>query len=335
MKWPTTLLLIACAAPAYCADSTDLLDLLPPSAKIVLGVHVRDVLKSSLAKGVTSQAHVSTTEMSKMVPITAFDPLTDLDEVIFASSAEGQNPPMLIAARGKFDLTRLTSKGKLYHGVRLIVTESENEDSGFAFLDGSTVITGDLAEIKAAIDRRASSKVYDQVRWAQLAEYRDKYAVWGVADRPSGLVKRLPNYTPAPVLDAIDRVQFGVGFTKGLEIAAELHPRSGDDVAQLTDSLKLFETMVKAARPSLDEGTKIGIETADDGTMKITLALSEEQLAKAMQNPKPAEVAVTASTEPVVHKETAERKVRTPAPAPADRTRDSGTSVFTLPGSRR
>jgi hypothetical protein len=128
-------------------------------------------------------------------------------------------------------------------------------------------------------------------------------------------------------------VQFGVAFSKGLEIMAELHPRSADDVAPLTESLKLIETMMKASRPSLDDGTSIGIETAEDGTMKLSLALSEEQLAKAIQNPKPPEVAVTASTEPV-HKQTAERKVRTPTPAPVDHSQESGTSVFTLPGRR-
>ena len=340
MKWPITLLLVACAAPAYCTDTTDLLEMLPPNAKIVFGVHVRDALNSTLAHGITAQfqgqqAHVSSPDLLKLVPVTGFDPLTDLDEVLFASTGEGENPPVLIVARGKFDLTRITSKGKLYHGVRMIVTESESEDSGFAFVDASTVMLGDLGEVKAAIDRRFSSRLYDATRWGQLAEYRDKYAVWGVAERPSSLVKRLPGYTPAPTLDAIDRLRFGVGLAKGLEIMAELHARSADDVAQLTESLKLIETMAKAARPSLNDGTKIGIETAEDGTVKLSLALSEEQLAKAMQEQKPAEVAVAAAAEPV-HKETAERKVRNqaPVPAPASSTTESGTSVFHLPGRR-
>jgi hypothetical protein len=338
MKWPTSLLLIACAAPAYCADSNDLLALIPPDAKIVFGLHVHAVLDSTLARGITSQMHISSAqlpeaEIAKIIPVTGFDPLTDLDEVVVASTGEGPNPPMLVVARGTFDLTRLTTRGKLYHGVRLIVTESGNEDTGFAFVDGSTVMTGDLAEVKAAIDRRYSTKGYDQVRWAQLADFRDKYAVWGVADRPANLVKKMPTYTVAPTLDAIDRIQFGVSFAKGMEIVAELHPRSDDDVAPLTESLKLIETMVKASRPSLDDGTTIGIETADNGTMKLTVALSDEQLAKAIQNQKPPEVAVTASTEPV-HKQTAERKVRTTNPAPVDHSQDGGTSVFTLPGRR-
>jgi hypothetical protein len=331
MKWSTSLLLLACAAPAYCTDTTDLLQMVPPDAKIVFGAHIHAVLDSSLARGITAQMHLTSTDVPKLVPVFGFDPLTDLDEVLFASSGEGENPPTLLLARGKFDLTQLTSKGKLYHGVRLIVTVSKTEESGFAFLDESTVMMGDLAEVKAAIDRRVSKRAYDSVRYAQLAEYRDKYAVWGVADRPSSLVKKLPAYTAAPALDAIDHIQFGVAFTKGLQIMAELHPRSSDDVAPLTESLKLIESMVKASRPSLDDGTSIGIETADNGTMKLSLAVSEEQLAKAIQNQKPAEVAVTASTEPV-HKETANRKVRTPAPV--DHSQDGGTTVFTLPGRR-
>jgi hypothetical protein len=330
MKWTTSLLLLACAAvPAYCVDTNDLLALLPPDANIVIGAHIHGVLDSTLAKGIVSQMHINSEELPKIVPVFGFDPLTDLDEVVFASSEDVQNPPMLVVARGKFDLAHLTTKGKLYHGVRLIVTVTKEEESGFAFVDATTVMMGDLAQVKAAIDRRNVKRTNDQVRWAQLAAYRDKYELWGFADRPSGLVKRLPAYTAAPTLDAINRIQFGVAMAKGLEITAELHPRSGEDVAQLTDSLKLVETMMKAARPSLDDGTKIGIETSDDGTMRLTVAISEQQLVLAMQNQKPAEVAVAAAAEPVVHKETAERKVRTPAPAT---TREGGTSVFTLPG---
>jgi hypothetical protein len=81
----------------------------------------------------------------------------------------------------------------------------------------------------------------------------------------------------------------------------------------------------------LNDGTSIGIETADNGTMKLSFAISEEQLAMAIQNQKPAEVAVAATTEPV-HRETANRKVRTPPPV--DHSQEGGTSVFTLPGRR-
>ncbi|HUI76898.1 MAG TPA: hypothetical protein VLY24_03255 [Bryobacteraceae bacterium] len=333
MKWSTSLLLFACAVPAFCADSTDLLSLLPPSADIVFGIHVHATIDSTLARGILSQMHVNSTELPKIIPIDGFDPLSDLDEVVFASTGEGDNPPMLVVARGKFDLTRMTSKGKLYHGVRLIVTESENEESGFAVIDPATVMMGDVSEIKASIDRRIKSHVYDQVRWAQLADYRDKYTLWGVAERPSNLVKKLQNYTAAPALDAIDHIQFGVGLAKGIEFEAELHTRSSDDLAQLTNSLKLLESMAKAARPSLDDGTKFGIDTKEDGTMRLRLEITEEQLVRAIQNQKPAEVAVTAAAEPV-HKETAERKVRTNAPAAVDHSRDGGTSVFTLPGRR-
>jgi hypothetical protein len=334
MKWTTSLLLLACAAPAYCADTNNLLSLLPPNANVVFGAHIRAVLDSTLARGIVSQMHLTSAELPKVVPVFGFDPLTDLDEVIFASSEDVQNPPMLVVAHGKFDMAHLTAKGKLYHGVRLIVTETKDEETGFAFLDASTVMMGDLAEVKTAIDRRVSPKEFDQVRWAQLAAYRDKFAIWGFADRPADLTKRLPSYTATPTLEAINRIQFGVGLAKGLEITAELHPRSADDVAQLTDALKLLETMVKASRPTLDDGTKIGIETTDDGTMRLSLEVSDEQLLKAMQNPKPAEVAVTASTEPVHKTETAERKVRAPAPMPVDHSHEGGTSVFTLPGHK-
>jgi hypothetical protein len=333
MKWSTSLLLLACAAPAFCADSNDLPALLPPSANIVFGIHVRAALDSTLARGILSQMHVNTADLPKIVPIGGFDPLTDLDEVMFASSGEGENPPTLVVAHGKFDLTRLTSKGKLYHGVRIIITESDNQETGFAIVDASTVMLGDVSEIKSSIDRRITSRLYDQARWSQLSEYRDKYTIWGVADRPSNLVKKLQNYTPAPTLDAIDHLQFGIGLEKGIEIEAELHARSTDDTAQLTESLRLLESMAKAARPSLDEGTKLTIDTKDDGTTRLALALTEEQLVKAMQNVKPPEVTVAAAEPVAPRKETAERKVRT-APAPVDHSHDGGTSVFTLPGRR-
>jgi len=328
MKWPSTLLILACAVPAFATDTNDLLALVPPGATTIIGVHVKTTLNSTLARSITEQMHLTTRDLPQLVPVDGFDPLSDLDEVIFTTSGEDKDAPMLVVATGKFDLDRLTSKGKLYHGVRLIVTETKTETSGFAFVDASTVMMGDLMEIKAAIDQRVSKRARDEVRWAELAAYRDKYAIWGFAERPSTLVGRLPNYSATPVFGAVERMQFGVGLVKGLEIKAELHARSADDISQLADSLRLFETMMKTERPTLNDGnTSLGIETADN-ILRVSLAVSDEQLAKAIQNPKPAEVAVTASTEPV-HKETAQRKVRT-APAPAE----GGTSVFTLPGRR-
>jgi hypothetical protein len=319
------------ALPAYTAEDSSAFDLLPPGARIVFGMRVRAVVNSSLAQSLGSEIQGASGDWQKLITVAGFDPLHDLDEVVLASTGEGKEAPVLIVARGTFDTTRLAAKAKPYHGVPLI-TIGEKESVGakpaiLAILDGSTVLTGDPEEVKAAIDRRGSPTRLDPALAARIADYRQHYEIWGVADNPAGLARRLSDSSGAQPFDSIDRFQLGLGLNHGLEIAAELHARSAEDAAQLTSTLRLLEAMFKTSQPAASAGTKLNIESAE-GTLKIALAVSEEDLKKAIaqqrrtaaagraQRPVPAPVRIQSSES---------------GNKPGGQSGNGGTSVFTLP----
>jgi hypothetical protein len=329
MKWLLSVFLLA--LPAYTAEDSGAFDLLPPGARIVFGMRVRAVVNSTLAQSLSSEIQGASGDWQKLIAGAGFDPLHDLDEVVLASTGEGKEAPVLIVARGTFDTARLTANAKPYHGVPL-VSMGEKVSVGakpaiLAILDGSTVLTGDPAEVKAAIDRRGSPTRLDPALSARIAEYRQHYEIWGVADNPAGLARRLSDSSAPQPFDSIDRFQLGLGLNHGLEIAAELHARSAEDAAQLTSTLRLLEAMFKSSQPSANSGTKLSIESAE-GTLKIALAVSEEDLKKAIAQQRRTASAARAPT-------------RAPAPVriqssesgnkPGEQSGNGGTSVFTLP----
>jgi hypothetical protein len=331
MKWLLSVFLLA--LPACAAEDSGAFDLLPPGARIVFGMRVRAVVNSTLAQSLNSEIQGASGDWQKLVAGVGFDPLHDLDEVVLASTGEGKEAPVLIVVRGKFDTARLAAKAEPYHGVPLVSMGEKVSAGGkpaiLAILDSSTVLTGDPEEVKAAIDRRGSPTQLDPALAARIADYRQHYEIWGVAENPAGLARRLSDSSGPQPFDSIDRFQLGLGLNHGLQIAAELHARSAEDTAQLTSTLRLIEGMLKTSQPSANAGTKLSIESAE-GTLKIALAVSEEDLKKAIAQQRSAAARAAAPT-----------RAPTPAPVriqssesatrPGVQSGNGGTSVFTLP----
>ena len=265
-----------------------------------------------------------------------FDPLHDLDEILIASSGEGQKAPTLIVARGKFDVARLAPNGELYKGVTLVTPDTKAQNV-FGFLDVTTAVAGDPVMVKAAIDRHASPAPLPAALAAQVADYNQHYDIWGVVNRAAGLAGYVPSSSKASPLDSIDHFQFGLALKQGLELAAEVHARTAKDADQMAATMQLFSSMANASQPAGSNGTKFDVKNTD-GTLKISLAVSEQDLKKAIEAqrkgglmrtnglaPRPATPVQTPLSEP------SQPKVSKGASAPALAVTDGGTAVFTLP----
>ena len=75
-----------------------------------------------------------------------------------------------------------------------------------------------------------------------------------------------------------ERFEFGVRIGKGFELGAEVHARSQKDAEKLAASLEPLKAMMNDGEQA---GPKIDVQVKD-GTVKISLAISEEELKKAM-----------------------------------------------------
>jgi hypothetical protein len=353
-------------ARAILAAGPPLTDYFPPDTKVAFGVRVHNIVASSLARGFAAQAQAAGANWLKLVSQAGFDPLRDLDEVLIASSGEGPNPPAVIVLSGTFDVARLAEGAQRYHNVPLLGSgEGSGKDSGavMALLDASTIVAGDAALVRAAIDRREGGPKMDVALAGRIAAARQHYDVWGLGEHPDGFVSPMPE---TKGLESIDRFQFGMLLSSGLELGAELHARSPQEAEKLNASLQLVAAMLKAQQPS-ESAARFDIE-AQEGTLKLTVTIPEEELKLAIEAesaslsqepasahgaaapaaalpPPAASLAVpsVAPTAPPTRPAMAARPPGPPLPSPkaAPRTiapqvldKDGNTVVFTLPGKK-
>src|SRR5581483_1623071 len=247
-----------------------------------------------------------------------------------ASTGAGKKAPTLIVARGTFDVAKLTQNAEDYHGVPLVVSKSKQAEGVYGFLDASTALAGDPEMVKAAIDRRADPAHLDAALAARVTEYREHSDIWAVVNRTEGLTGYMPSKdSPAAALNSIDHFQFGISLQKGLELTAEAHARTEKDAEQLSATMQFLEAMTKASQPAGSAGTKISFNN-DGGTLKVSVAISEEDLKKAIENqrkagmmfaqratqPRPVEAAVERPAPPAVPEPVAPAVIPAPIAAP-------------------
>ncbi len=333
-------LLFLLTAHAAIAGDNALPNFLPPGIKVMFGVQVRRIASSPLAQGFTQDAAAlgRAGDWQKVVSKAGFDPMKDIDvkdidEVLMASTSagvQGQTPPMLLIARGNFNMEQFAEHAKPYQGVP-VLEGGAGSTGAIAMFDASTVIMGTLPEVHAAIDRRGAGAPLDPTLAAAVASLRGRYDIWGLGDKPSSLMPagEKPGNVDAG-LDSIDHFQFGISLSHGLELSAELHAASAKDVEKLTASIGFIEMMMKFQQPAANS-PKFDV-SANNGTIKLALAIPEVEFNKMIETQRmalkqrpalkqqPAQKAANAGTDTAI-------TIIAPAYT-------GGTTVFTLPGRR-
>jgi len=351
MKLAQPLLVLLLAVRAVPAADRSLTDFFPAGTKVVFGINVRKVAESPLAQaGLTQakaqmQSQAAASDWLKLAALAGFDPLRDIDEVLVATNGEGQNPPALIVATGRFDVARLAQGANRYLDVPLLGGDKPT-DGVVALLNASTALAGDRPTVLATLDHLGNGARIDAALVRRIAAARGRYDIWGLGDRPEGFVAPAPQ---ASGLESIDRFQFGVSVSHGLELGAEIHARSPKDAEQIVAMMGMVQAMIQAKQPTAGSA-KFEVH-AEEGTIKLSMRISEAEVLKAMQTQtgapaqaaaaKPAVrtapvismspvVAVTPAASPVPAKEPAK-----PAPPAMVFDKDGNTVILTLPGGKK
>jgi hypothetical protein len=195
------------------------------------------------------------------------------------------------------------------------VGEGAGGKSVLALLDATTAVAGEPAAVRAAIDRRGHGAPLDAKLAARVQALAGRFDIWGTGERPEGFVAPTGKRED---LDSIDRFEFGVRVSNGLALAAEIHARSPKDAEKLAASVAMLQAMMSAQQPA---APKFDVQVKD-GTIKLSLAISEDDLKKAIA---------------------AQRGAAAPKGEPAANskftvgmsdTNTGGTQVFVLPGKK-
>ena len=149
------------------------------------------------------------------------------------------------------------------------------------------------------------------------------FDIWGTGERLEGFV---PPTGKREDLDSIDRFEFGIRISKGLEIGAEVHAKSAKDADKLAASLAMLQAMTIGREPA---APKFDVQVKD-GTIKLSLAVSEEDLKKAIAAQRSA-AARNAGTAPKVGPPVVSSTFTVGMPPD---TNPDVTNVFVLPGKK-
>ena len=268
------LVLVALVAARLVAAGDSALNFLPADTKVVIGIRVSAIRESALFRDAGTDAQKLGEDWMKLVAITGFDPIHDIDEILIFSSADNEKAAAVMAVRGRFNLERLGAGAKRYHGVAM-VGEGAGGTSVLALLDATTAVAGEAPAVRAAIDRRGHGAPLDPQLAARVQSLAGRFDIWGAGERPEGFVAPTGKRED---LDSIDRFEFGIRISKGLEIGAEVHAKSSKDAEKLAESVAMLQAMMIGREPA---APKFDVQVKD-GTIKLSLAVSEDDLKKAI-----------------------------------------------------
>ena len=265
--------------PLLAAGEAAIPDFLPPATRAVIGLQLRSVIDSALVQGLGAElVQTAGAKWTAVSPFPGFDPLKDLDEVVIATTLEGDHPPTLFICRGRFPVEEIEKGAHRYRGVP--IRQVENGDA-IAVIDAGTIVAGDLKQVHAALDRHAAHAAGLSPALARrVDQLSGRYAIWGAGTVPQSF------HPPAGGPDglaSLDRFDFGIALTHGLELTATLHLRNPEDTKKLSSAMQFIEAMSKAQPDA--SGTKIETHV-ENGTLAIAVAVPEEALKKALEQQK-------------------------------------------------
>src|SRR5579863_9789696 len=318
MRQTAVLLSFLWAGAAFGADP-QLMNLVMPDAKVLAGANAISSVSSPL--GQFMLAKIGGQIPPDFVSATGFNPLRDVTEILAASVADPANPSGLLLARGNFPVDKisaaLTASGgganwqvTTYGGATLINTANPKVKTTFAvaFIGTSIAVAGDLASVKAAIDRSGGTNSIDPalgVTVNQLSASEDEWVASSVslgslfngntipanasADAAKGAAAIL-----LPILQNIQSLNGGVKFGDNVVVTGQVVTNSPQNAAALSAVIKLGITLGGSMVPNAVQLLQAVRITTDGSDVDVSLSIPEAQI-EALVNSLPAQPKAVAS----------------------------------------
>lgn len=285
-------LFTALSGVVYAADPV-LVNLVMPDAKVIAGVNVEQAKGTLFGQYLLMQIQTNDAEMQKLVALTGFDPRRDVREVLVASNGAGHEQSGLALARGNFDVAKITAAATLsdkgvatesYAGVTIL--EEPNGKNGIAFLDSTTVVAGDIANVKAAIDRRSNLQPLPAALMVKINQWSTSQDAWGIsAVPPTSLAPAMKNPTgtsPNPMLTSAQSVQQafgGVKFGTNVVFSSEAVCDTAQNATALGDLVKFAVNLaqMQASQNAAAAALVNSVTVTPNGTsLKVSASLPED-----------------------------------------------------------
>ncbi|HLI84627.1 MAG TPA: hypothetical protein VKV17_11955 [Bryobacteraceae bacterium] len=273
------------------AADPQLLNLVMPDTKMLAGINVDQAKTSLFGQFVIQQLQAQDPHFQEFVAETGFDPTKDLDEVLVAANGNGKTASHLVLARGTFDAGSIGAAAKAsgatsenYHGVT--ITENSRHGDGFAFLSGNIAIAGDIASVKAAIDRQSAPSTLPASLLVAVNQLSATEDAWGISEVPLPALK-VPSSTPnlqalpANTFQNIAQASGGMKFGAQVVLNAQL---LADTAQNATAMANVLQFLLNLGEMQLQQNTqavtalKSVLVTASGNTVTVSASIPEAQV---------------------------------------------------------
>jgi hypothetical protein len=272
------------ALPA--ADPT-LLNLVMPDAKVLAGVNVEQAKGTLFGQYVLTQIQSGDHDMQTVVALTGFDPTRDVRETLVASN--GAPNSGLALARGNFDIAKLTAAANLkgavsenYNGVTIL--EEPKQTHGLAFLDATTAVAGDIANVKGAIDRQKNPQLLPSAVTVKINALGLNQDAWVLCTVPPSTLapphKDAQNGQIPPVFQTVQSASGGVKFGNNVVFTGQAQADTAQSATSLGDVVKLLINLAQMNAGQNQQAAALAQAvqvSASGNTLNVSLSLPEDQ----------------------------------------------------------
>ena len=290
---------LAFGSAAFAADP-QLMTMVMPDARIMAGMNATKARSSPFGQFVVSKVSLLGAQVQPLVAATGFDPFQDVSEVLCATAADLSKPTGILLVRGNFNPDKIGAlvtgrSGVLvepYDGSTLISLTNPNNKNpmAVAFIGSSIAVAGDLASVKAAVDRNGGAVGIDPALAAQVSQLSSTEDAW-VASSAS-LASLFPANAgtaaatgPAaqilPILKSIQSFSGGVNFADNIQLSAQATTNSPQNGAALGAVLQLGLNLLSmsstnsAQSPSLTQFAQTVQITPNGPAVSISASIPE------------------------------------------------------------
>ena len=268
-------LMASCLAVSLPAADQQLVNMVMPNAKIIGGINVDSARNSPFGAFLLSHIATSDPAFQKFIETSGFNPTTDLREILAASTAppaapaggppgvlEGVIQPYhsgLVLARGTFKVDKISAlaqaEGKqqveTYKGATLISDPKDAKGSAMAFVGSDIAVAGDVASVKAALDRRSQNNPLDPQLATKVNALSESQDAWGVSLAPLSSVggagagdPSLQGALNGDLFKKIIETSGGVKLGSTIQISSEMVATDEKNATALGDVVKFLAGMV-------------------------------------------------------------------------------------------
>jgi len=281
---------------ALSAADQQLLNLVMPDVKVMADVNVAQAKNSPFGQYVLTQAE--TQDLTQLAALTGFDPTKDVNELLVAGT--GAQHSGLALALGNFNVASITAvisqqqkvSTETYGGVTIY--EDPKKEGGLAFLNGSIAVAGDVASVKAAIDRLSAPSVLPASLITQIGQLSAANDAWLLTTVPPSSLKPSSAAPPIPgvgngaqnafhaVLSASAGIKFGANVVLTVVAQAD-NAQDAASIVQLTQFLANMAQLKAADEPQLQALAKALTVSASGATVNLLLSLPSAQFQELVQ----------------------------------------------------